>query len=866
MCLSICDSLSNAYTKSSFYISGKSVGKFDLLNENSRIFIDLLAGSGKRRGVVLHPGTNSLLYIAIAMAAYNVFLLEESDNTAFLQEIKDGDLVVYGDKRGKYRGVDGEGKIIIESAGKGSPLTTYVPTALAYKLRPYYGSATTLDGRGIRRNSTARLKFMANLFSIELNQMKNSFSTSVVIVCDKQDADEFMATFRISVDNRKSFSFGELFPSAYYTSSGEEINYPGNSARLQSIVKFAGKLSVARELILEDKNIGTLIINGSHFFNDSTELASLYKRNSLKSIVMLAELSKYINSFKYDDFENVELYAWTRNALLGKIGDLSDYLNDSSDMSKLLYEMANSYINKEIHLSQINDPLGRTNFFECRKLLYQIARSSVNEDTEQFVIKGFSLFNHFQRSIFPIVVMDNIVMSGRVNFSLPSVVLSEMEDILNRNIETAMADDMLSVIMILAELKTAFYENNPKFEILKEIVKSHQYGKKRLAVIIAKNYYIHIFKQALPASLTSIADKIDFFTPNRFNTKKKYDEVIFTGVFDWKTLDPSSLCNTRNVRVILYENEQKLYSQAKTHSENCINHIENLSKLTQNDTQQELLANEKNDSNEYEEIFIEETLEGLMGKSLKDSIYIQSIDSNIKQEADIVKIAIIETGEYVYFTRHYTAYVFDVERQSVVETGVTELNAGDMIILTNYDSGTRDIVERIMHRMVSENKCDEMFKEYYRRSTHWKNILKEYIYQHGLSYKNLSDKLYEIGKGKHETTLRSWLDEDSHIVGPRDSESYYAIAILTDDPEMLTDPDSFREASKQVRSMRVRILRFIASEIIKKYGRTDNSSGELFTDLWDDIAKMSMLLQIESIVEVENISIPAHLANRPILN
>ena len=58
----------------------------------------------------------------------------------------------------------------------------------------------------------------------------------------------------------------------------------------------------------------------------------------------------------------------------------------------------------------------------------------------------------------------------------------------------------------------------------------------------------------------------------------------------------------------------------------------------------------------------------------------------------------------------------------------------------------------------------------------------------GLSFKDISKQMCSYGKAKHEVTLCSWINDESHIVGPRDVDSFYQIALICNDEEMLADP------------------------------------------------------------------------------
>ena len=49
----------------------------------------------------------------------------------------------------------------------------------------------------------------------------------------------------------------------------------------------------------------------------------------------------------------------------------------------------------------------------------------------------------------------------------------------------------------------------------------------------------------------------------------------------------------------------------------------------------------------------------------------------------------------------------------------------------------------------------------------------------------------EAGSSMQEVTIRQWLIDDSHIVGPRKERTMEYIAIVTQDPHLLADTHAF---------------------------------------------------------------------------
>ena len=81
------------------------------------------------------------------------------------------------------------------------------------------------------------------------------------------------------------------------------------------------------------------------------------------------------------------------------------------------------------------------------------------------------------------------------------------------------------------------------------------------------------------------------------------------------------------------------------------------------------------------------------------------------------------------------------------------------------------------------------------------------------------------GVNVQETTVRGWLDEDSHTVGPRHEDSIQQIALLTEDIEMFENAKIYHEACATIR----RIRRDILAQIGKNITVDLDSTGFSFT-------------------------------------
>ena len=124
-------------------------------------------------------------------------------------------------------------------------------------------------------------------------------------------------------------------------------------------------------------------------------------------------------------------------------------------------------------------------------------------------------------------------------------------------------------------------------------------------------------------------------------------------------------------------------------------------------------------------------------------------------------------------------------------------------------------------------------------------------------------EMKKLGVPVQEVTIMRWLDEDAHIVGPRDVGSIAVIGKLIGDEEMSRHPDVYSEACKEVRSLRRKILGQIGETVINKLSGKRPEKGSDLDVIYDKIDDLSEILQIERIVLTER-EIPLGLANRPI--
>ena len=168
---------------------------------------------------------------------------------------------------------------------------------------------------------------------------------------------------------------------------------------------------------------------------------------------------------------------------------------------------------------------------------------------------------------------------------------------------------------------------------------------------------------------------------------------------------------------------------------------------------------------------------------------------------------------------------------------------------------------KVKIRTLYENLRNTEYPEIYRLSICWKQALKNYMDSYDLSYQDLADRLGRKGCLKHQVTVRSWLVEEFHIVGPRDLSDYKAIVALTNLNEF---PDQIKEACEKIRSLRTKILDLLGNAILRSIFTETDDKDSVSALVYKNVNKLTQIEEIESISDlISDANIPNYMINKP---
>ena len=233
--------------------------------------------------------------------------------------------------------------------------------------------------------------------------------------------------------------------------------------------------------------------------------------------------------------------------------------------------------------------------------------------------------------------------------------------------------------------------------------------------------------------------------------------------------------------------------------------------------------------------------------------------------AEVSYIGQFTSGEHIFFSKQYLAVVYSPENNSIAEKSVKDLIPGDILVFTRRDDFTRNIVDIIFERLLNSGKLNPVIVEAKEKCQYWKKALKEYKLINGIKHREIARRLKELGINIMASSVRQWLAEESHIIGPQQEKTIEAIAKLAMDEYLLTESHSVFEACRTIRSTRRQILNMISDAINDKLSGNIPPAGSDLEIVYQNVDKLAETMELEHLAPVDNeYSLQIGFVNRPI--
>lgn len=863
--------LNNLTDKCDIYFEESLISKEMIIKRYADFFTSSLSGDEHSVSVALHTGSvcfDAVLFIVAALAGIT---LDETDAESIIASLNEGDMVIYKNERYRWCGMevmDGKQYMVLlqDERGRASKTTTKAQfDKNKNHLKPYFGASEVTDGRGIRHGNADRNDFISRVLGIPASDIPGVTGASTVVVAEREVFDRLVRGLRIVYGDGKSLRLLDIVTASYFSNTGEEYQYGNNPAKTEPALKVTGKISTARDLVLDkhgNKTIGLIVIGADAVSKGGSELEDLLGRRSLKfahvSVSIDAEFAQSI----IESQEETAVFACTKEFLLQN----SLPPQKTNTLTVELDRQVNNIVNNAVETILIEDAFSWDDFRKVREALYIIKKSDWNEgDKNSFLIAAYSLLNLIVTAVFPIEILEKAIREGAVIAGVSSLdqKIREMKSLMiNAGSMKARCD---YVIMVLEYLYLSFLTECPKGNALKKHIESLN-GRKAV-IVVPKAYYIDI----LSADEVFSTKNISIVTANRFDSSGVYDEIIAIGDISGKRFDPLKCRAAEEITVMLYECETHLFKHRKRMAEKLENKLNFRMGVRDDDSYSDSSQRGEVTEEDLLDAFIEESedLEQFIGRISSFDIgkFAERVAGNTgaSQAAEVSAMGKFTSGEQIFFSKYYTAVVFNSAKSSVTEADVEDLTSGDLLIFAKRDDYTRNTVDYIYESLLTSGRLSDDVVDATEKSFYWKEVLKEYKRKNGLSYRDVAMLLHVLGSSIQEVSVRQWLIEESHIVGPRDESTLRQIAQLTNDHYLLADTHSYFEACRIVRRQRKEILELIGKAIADKFSGNRPGKGSVLEVVYDNVENLSVTLELESISMLdEPVNVPINMINKPI--
>ena len=841
-----------------------------------RSFAEFLSTTTERDthnvGYVLHTGSVCFDALALVYSAVTCLVYNDAKADDVISSLSVGDSVLYGHKhksRYIFKGIttrsDNPGVNYVH-LWKNDKDWRFVPQTLWGLVVPYYGSSKTMDGRGIRAKSNIRGKLYTEILGVSSSDIPSVLNASMVVVMSQERINYLVdkLSIRIGADEAKLTDFATV---SYFTEN-EEHSVGGNAAKTEPIIKVTSKISVARRLLLSrngNRHIGLIVFGNDIISKNLSELPELINRRSLQYVYLLMNLD-YENALPLiHDAESPSVFFCSKDFLMNN-SQPTIYHNAYTDE---LSQQVDAIINRDIKPHILNGYYSWEEYRDFKKSIFSLKNSDfLSDERGDFIITACSLMNIFLTSVFKITELEKCISDGIVD------ILSIEERFLRLKKSSSLMPVSLQekAEFIISTLETAYLQMidfSEKENYLRQVLMDNH--DKKIALVVPKSYYATVMRECGFFGLMDAEKLLTITTANRFDNTIVYDRIIIVGNFTGKRFDVFRCMSSKRIETLLYTFESNLYKHRMRNArkaERELNSMNTAVSIEYDDNLEELYYSDGTNEEDVTEIAgMDSEVDDYM-VHLNELATVRGLESYgssqaANQTTEVIAFGTFDSGEKIFFTRMYKAYVFDDSDGTVKEVSVTDLNEGDSLVFTKNNDETRDIVDTILGRLVDEKKLDDDIIVCYHKSKRWKEALREYMIKNSIPAKEIASSMIKNGVYVQEVTIRGWLDEDSHTVGPRREDSIQQIALLVDDPEMFDNANVYHEACATIRRIRRDILSQIGKSIIDSLSGREPVPGTIMADIYERIGSIAQILRLERITSTER-NVPINLINRPI--
>lgn len=865
------DKLANAIlNKCDIYYGDALVSKEAIIEKYLAFFADSLVSKERTVNFALHTGSVCFDVISIVAVALGCLSYNLSTNEDIISALQTDDMILFKGQRYRWKGTkvdSGKLYMVIEQDGKGKngKSVSFLPLEKnKHLIKPYYGDSLITDGRGVKRRNTNREDFLAFAFDVDVAEIPTQIDVSIVIVAERSTFGEICKQVRIVYGEGKAVGLLDIIPAAYYTSGGEEYQFGLNPTKAEPVLKVTNKISTARDLVLDkhgNKVVGLLVTGGVSLLENGSELADLLRRKTLRFAHVTSPMKAGIGEHILDLYEGASVFACTKELLSRN----NQTIRSVNPFTSELHRQIMNVIHNTVTPIRIADGWSWDVYRRAKNAVLIIKQSNWQDSAkDDFVVMAHGLINLLNTAVFSMEEMENAIGEGRINQAVisPRERIAKLWDIADR--AGAMQEHCVAVVDMLEHMYQARLKVCPKADALETYIREHK--GTQIAIIVPKAYYADILRTTHPEYFQD--ENVICVTANRFDARQKFDTVLCVGEINNRRFDPLQCLAARNIDVFLYECEDKVFTfRKKKHQkyERALNRRIGVIRVSDDLDVEDVSAEAELETDVQQFATLDEYIDSFNVFDIRKFAYAGASSGGYVPVSEVKFVGAFVTGEQIFFSKYYSAVVFDSASGNVVEKSPEQLLPGDVLVFVKRDDYTKNIVDFIYERLLREGRLGQGAIDSYEKSQYWKEALRECKEVNGFTYRKVAQKMREAGSKMQEVTIRQWLIEDSHIVGPRNERTMEFIAAVTQDPHLLADPHGFFVACGAVRHDRRKILDLIAKAINDKLSGNLPPEGSVLSIVYDNVDSLSETLELECISELDEVvNVNINLVNTPI--
>ena len=564
------DKLADAIlNKCDIYYGGALISKEAIIEKYLAFFAKSLVSKERTINFALHTGSVCFDVISVVAVALGCLSYNLSTNDDIISSLQPNDMVLFKGQRYRWKGTGfeyGSLCMILQQDGKGKngKTTSYLPLDRnKHLIKPYYGDSQVTDGRGVKKRSTNREDFLSYIFDVDVVEIPTQIDVSVVIVAERNSFGEICKQVRIAYGDGKAVSLLDIIPAAYYTGSGDEYQYGLNPTKAEPVLKVTGKISTARDLVLDNhgnKVVGLLVTGGISLSENNSELADLLRRKLLRFVHVISPLKADIGERILEIYDEASVFACTKELL----SQNSQMIRSENPLTMELHRQIMNVIHNTVTPIVVSGGWEWTEYRRIKSAILTIRQSNWQDsEKDDFVITAYGLLNLMNTALFSMEEMEKAIDERRIHQAVlpPQEQIARLWDIAER--AGSLQDLCITVADALEQKYKERLIESPKADFVDKYIKAH--GNDKIAIVVPKAYYSDILRFIHPDYFRD--DHVICVTANRFDFHGEYDAILCVGEINSRRFDPLQCSSVRNIDVLLIDDIQFIIGKESTQEE-----------------------------------------------------------------------------------------------------------------------------------------------------------------------------------------------------------------------------------------------------------------------------------------------------------